>query len=292
MEDKKRILITGANGQLGKSLNAISKNYDYKYFFKNKHELDITNVYLIKKFLKDNQINTIINCAAYTDVTAAENNMELANNINNDAVDYLAKFCFELKIQLIHISTDYVFDGKKENPYSENHQTNPLNFYGISKLKGEQSILKYNLDKSVIIRTSWVYSKYGNNFVNKILNKINNQKKIFVYDYEYGSPTNSHDLAKIIFKIIQKLKGKTSIFHFSNEGYCSRYQFALKINELTGNRSKIVPTNIYQNNILRPKFTALNSEKISSFLGIGKKHWSESLENHLKNYIKKINYEA
>ena len=190
--------MTGANGQLGSTLKDVSINYNHNYFFREKNELDITNFFVLENFLKKNNINTLINCAAYTNVNESETNKDLSNNVNHYAVENIAKLCFKFGIQLIHISTDYVFDGLKKYPYNETDKTNPINYYGKTKLDAERKILSYDLNKSVIIRTSWLYSKLDNNFVNKILNKLNNKKEIFVVDEEIGSPTNAIDLAETI----------------------------------------------------------------------------------------------
>ena len=165
MVKNKNILVTGANGQLGVSLKEISNNYDYNFYFKKKIDLDITDFLVLEKFLKNNNINIIINCAAYTDVASAEKNQALSNAVNNLAVGNIARLCHELKIQLIHISTDYVFDGLNNIPLQENDKKNPQNYYGQTKLDGENKILSGMLENSAIIRTSWLYSNLQNNFV-------------------------------------------------------------------------------------------------------------------------------
>ena len=205
MVKNKNILVTGANGQLGVSLKEISNNYDYNFYFKKKIDLDITDFLVLEKFLKNNNINIIINCAAYTDVASAEKNQALSNAVNNLAVGNIARLCHELKIQLIHISTDYVFDGLNNIPLQENDKKNPQNYYGQTKLDGENKILSGMLENSAIIRTSWLYSNLQNNFMPRLLSKLNNQKKILVVEQEVGSPTNAIDLAKVIMKIIPKL---------------------------------------------------------------------------------------
>ena len=230
MVNRKNILVTGSKGQLGSSIKEISTNHPYYFYFKDKSDLDITNFSLIENFLKDNNIDTLINCAAYTDVLNADKNKFFSEKVNHIGADNLAKLCYKFNIQLIHISTDYVFDGHNNYPYKESNSTNPLNYYGISKLKGEKKILSYNLKKSVIIRTSWLYSKFNNNFVSKILDNLDKNQEILVVEDEIGSPTNALDLAKIILEIIPKLSNsKTEIYHFSNLGLCSRFEFAKKI---------------------------------------------------------------
>lgn len=293
MVTKKKVLITGANGQLGSALKYLSLSYNNQYFFSTKKDLDITDFPSVLYFLQKHKIDTIINCAALTDVKFCESNPSLANEVNSKAVQNMAELCSRLKKQLIHISTDYVFDGNKKLPYLETDKTNPINNYGLSKLRGENGILKYNLRNSAIIRTSWLYSNSDNNFVSKIIKKIKNKEDLKVVNDEMGSPTNCFDLAKIIFSLIPKLKNKqTEIFHFSNYGYCSRYNFAKEINMLLGNKSKIISCQNLDSNLNRPKFSALDCSKILNFLNLKNITWSDSLTLHMKkiqkNYINEI----
>ena len=286
MVNKKNILVTGANGQLGNSLKEISNNYNHNFFFKAKKDLDITNFLIFENFLIQKNINTIINCAAYTDVNAAEKKKNYSNIINNIAVGNIAKLCHKLNIQLIHISTDYVFDGLRNLPYNENNKTNPKNHYGKTKLDGENKILNQKLENSAIIRTSWLYSNNEHNFVNKIILKLNNQKKIFVVEDEIGSPTNAYDLSKVIMEIIPRLSNSnTEIYHFSNLGFCSRYHLANKIKELVRIDCKIIPTKDKLSSVNRPKFSALDSSKIIKNFQLKIKPW----EGSLKTYLKKNN---
>ena len=196
----RNILVTGSNGQLGLSLKELSSQYGYICKFKSKKELDINNTRQIKNIIINEKIDIIINCAAYTDVKNAERDRKKANIINNLAVEKLVKQCCKHETQLIHISTDYVFDGNQQHPYTETSSTNPLNYYGLTKLKGENKILNSKLYKSIIIRTSWLYSISENNFVSEILKKISKSENFSVVDNEIGSPTNSLDLAKVIFE--------------------------------------------------------------------------------------------
>tara|TARA_Y100001954_G_C15695889_1_gene545266 strand:- start:228 stop:1109 length:882 start_codon:yes stop_codon:yes gene_type:complete len=282
----KNILVTGSKGQLGSSIKSISNAYRYNFHFKSKDELDITKSKILRDFLISYEINIIINCAAYTDVVMAEKNNQIANEVNHIAVHNLAKICKDLKIQLIHISTDYVFDGNKNLPYKESDSPNPINTYGKSKLYGEQSILKYDLNKSIIIRTSWLFSDYKDNFVSKVLIKLKNSSEVKIVDNEIGSPTNALDLAKDILEILPKIKNnKTKIYHYSNEGYCSRFDFALKISSIIDSSEKILPVIYFDNNVRRPKFSALNSSSIIEAFDIKIRKWTESLEEHL-NLIK------
>ena len=286
---KKSILITGAKGQLGTCLRQISINYEYIYFFLGKKDLDITNKLKIEEFLRKNEIDIVINCAAYTDVYSAEFDKKVCKNLNTFSVDNIAKLCFKYEIQLIHISTDYVFDGNKKTPYSEDDIPNPINHYGYTKLAGEKNILKYKLKRSAIIRTSWLYSNSEDNFVTKILNSIKNNYEINVVDDEIGSPTCAYDLAQTIFQIIPKITNtNTEIYHFSNLGFCSRYEFAKKISELLKLDCIIRPSKKKSSQIIRPSFSALDCKKITSNFHVNINSWEISLQNFLNknNYNK------
>ena len=283
MVKKKNILITGSKGQLGSAIKEISKDYLHIFFFKDKSEMDITNFSFVQNFLKKYKIDTVINCAAYTDVINAEKNKILSDNVNNIGVENLAKLCSKFNIQLIHISTDYVFDGYNYLPYEESNLTNPQNYYGISKLNGEKKVLSYDLKKSAIIRTSWLYSKLSNNFVYKVLNELKNRNEIFVVKDEIGSPTNALDLSRAILEIIPRLSNsKTEIYHFSNLGQCSRYELAKKIKEIIKSESIVSVSTQKFSKIKRPKFSVLNSSKIIENFKLSIKTWDISLEEHLK----------
>lgn len=283
MVKKKNILITGSKGQLGSAIKEISKDYLHIFFFKDKSEMDITNFSFVQNFLKKYKIDTVINCAAYTDVINAEKNKILSDNVNNIGVENLAKLCSKFNIQLIHISTDYVFDGYNNLPYEESNLTNPQNYYGISKLNGEKKVLSYDLKKSAIVRTSWLYSKLSNNFVSKVLNELKNRNEIFVVKDEIGSPTNALDLSRAILEIIPRLSNsKTEIYHFSNLGQCSRYELAKKIKEIIKSESIVSVSTQKFSKIKRPKFSVLNSSKIIENFKLSIKTWDISLEEHLK----------
>mgnify|MGYP001471124637 CR=1 FL=1 len=285
MVNSKTILITGSKGQLGNSLKKISKAYDYNFIFTDRSNLDITNFELLKEFFKKNKIDVLINCAAYTNVEKAEFKQNLAKKINHKAVSFLANICYKYNIQLIHISTDYVFDGNQDRIYTENDITSPISYYGKTKLDGEYSILKYNLNNSIIIRTSWLYSELENNFVSKILNRFFKNSEVQVVSDEVGSPTNSHDLAKTILEIIPKIKNnQTQIYHFSNIGYCSRIEFANEIKNIINSKVKLIPYIKKVKKIIRPKFSALDISKITKDFQIKNKTWQTSLNAHIKNY--------
>ena len=278
MVTRTNILITGSKGQLGSSLRKISKNYSHNFIFTDKIILDITNFEMTEQFIKKNKIDIVVNCAALTNLRTAEKNFKLANSINNVSVDNLAKICYENDIQLIHFSTDFVFDGLKNQPYYETDITNPINNYGLSKNLGEQKILEYKLARSIIIRTSWLYSIKENNFFTKILSNLNTKNTFEVVDDEIGSPTNSFDLAKTVLEIIPKLENhNTEIYHYSNLGHCSRYEFACKIKDLVKSPCNILPISKNEKSLRRPSFSALNCDKIVKTFNINIMHWSDSL---------------
>ncbi len=279
----KNILITGANGQLGMVIKEISYQSIHKFYFRKKTELDISNIFLLQKFIKDFRINCIINCAAYTDVEKSESEKELANKINHFAVDNIAKLCSKYSVQLIHISTDYVFDGENTSPYFEDDITKPVNFYGKTKLGGENKILTYSLKNSAIIRTSLLYSQFGNNFVKRIVNQINKGENFSVVDKLYCSPTNAFDLSKAIFILINKLKNeKAEIYHFSNRGTCSRYDLACEINTIIGGKSIIKPSKKIIGKAKRPIYSILNTDKLHNKFNLEQIDWKTSLKKYLK----------
>lgn len=284
---KKNILVTGSDGQLGKSLQLVTKNnFKFNFFFCSKKKLNITNYDCLKNFIISNKISIIINCAAYTNVDLAQDNFNTANLINCVGVRYLSKLCSIHKIQLIHISTDFVFDGKKKSPYKENDIAYPINNYGLSKLRGEKEIFDFDLEKSIIIRTSWLYSKFGNNFVTKIIDKLNSNKPFSVVNDEIGSPTSSLDLAMAIMILLSKTTNKKpEIYHYSGKGYCSRYEFAKQIKKILKSDTVIKIESKINKESFRPKFTVLDNEKIMSKFGLENFDWKSSLKNMLNgNY--------
>jgi len=277
------ILVTGANGQLGLTLKSIQENYAmYTFFFTKKSELDITNSSKIENFIVKNHIDILINCAAYTLVDKAEDEKELANKINHIAVKNLAKISKKYSIKLIHISTDYVFDGTSKIPYVETAITNPQNVYGISKLKGERAIQEINPLNSIIIRTSWLYAEFGSNFVKTILKISNDKDKIQVVSDQIGSPTYARDLAETILQIIPKIKNEnTAVYHFSNKGSCSWYNFAEEIVRLSNHHCKVAPIEAvkFNSKAKRPKYSLLNTNKIQNTFGINIPNWKDSLKD-------------
>ena len=284
----KSILVTGANGQLGSEFHQLSGLYsNYTFTFISRNELDLSNSDAIQHWFVDKTFDVIINCAAYTAVDKAESEQALAREINTTAVDTLARIAKEKDSSLIHISTDYVFDGKNFKPYCETDPTNPQGVYGQTKLEGEQAMLAINPAKSIIIRTSWVYSSFGNNFVKTILRLGKEREELGVIYDQVGTPTYARDLAQAILSIIQhpilKAKKSTEIYHFSNEGVCSWYDFALSIFELSDIHCTVKPieTLDYPTPAKRPHYSLLNKAKIKNTFDIIIPYWKDSLQECL-----------
>ena len=282
----KNILITGSDGQLGCELKMISRDYDgYAFTYTNKSQLDITNHSEVNDFIISNRINIIINCAAYTAVDNAENQLIIANKINHLAVKNLADISKNRNIQLIHISTDFVFDGNSIIPYTEEDIPNPLSVYGRTKLDGEIAIKKINPSNSIIIRTSWVFSKLGSNFVTTMLNLSKKHNEINVVHNQFGSPTSASDLACVILEILPQIKNnEVEIYHYSNSGYCSWYEFAIIIFELSNIRIKINPIDNKEFKRLAsiPNYSVLNCNKVINRYSLDINCWKTSLNKVLK----------
>ncbi len=279
------VLVSGSNGQLGSEIRELSTSYLYSFFFTDKETLDITNELYIKNFVKTNSIDVIINCAGYTAVDKAEIEKDLADKINHIAVKNLAQISRENNIKLIHISTDYVFDGKNYQPYKEEDVTNPQSIYGKSKLEGENAIIEHDLVNSIIIRTSWVYSSFGNNFLKTMLRLGKEKKELAVIFDQVGTPTYAKDLAKTILDIIPKINNKkTEIFNYSNEGVLSWYDFAKEIMEMAKLSCMINPieTKDYPTPAKRPHYSVLNKSKIKSTFKIEIPYWKDSLDDCLR----------
>jgi dTDP-4-dehydrorhamnose reductase len=279
------ILITGANGQLGSEIRKRQNLLeDCNFYFTDIDSLDITDEEQIKKFVKTNDISSIINCAAFTAVDLSEKNIEQANLLNNIAVSHLAKTSLEYNLNLVHISTDYVFDGNTYIPYKETDKTNPCSVYGKTKLDGENEIIKLKLPNSIIIRTSWLYSEFGNNFVKTMMKLGKSKESIGVVFDQVGSPTFAGDLAEAILRILPQIDNKqTEIYHFSNEGVISWYDFAKAIFYLNKYNCKIKPihTKDYPTLAKRPHFSVLDKSKIKAHFDLEIPHWFDSLKNFL-----------
>ena len=283
----KKILITGANGQLGQSIAEISKNYkEIECFFVTRNELDITNEDLVNHYFDDKSFDFVINCAAYTAVDKAEDDQENAFLVNAKATEFLAKISNVKNIPFIHVSTDYVFDGTESVPRLETDQTNPIGVYGQTKLDGENLALGNN-PKTIILRTAWVYSRFGNNFVKTMLRLFNDKDSISVVADQIGSPTNAIDLANAILEIVSKDELVYGIYNYSNEGECSWFEFAQKIKEFSGSSIEInpVPTSAYPTKAKRPAYSLLDKSKIKEVYQLEIPTWEDSLKEELKHLI-------
>ena len=275
------ILVTGSKGQLGSELRDIAFRFNnYNLFFTNRFSLDITDHNSVKVFIETNKINAIINCAAYTAVDSAESQYKLADTVNHLALANLAKIAKQNKIKFIHISTDYVFDGNSQRPYNENDTPNPQSVYGQTKLDGELAMQKINPANSIIIRTSWLYSKLGNNFANKIIEKAKTKDNLNVVSDQIGSPTSAVDLAVAIFTIIPKIKNNNvEVFHYSNAGLCSWYDFALEIIRIKNIKKHVnaVNTSEFPTLVKRPTYSVLDKSKIKTRFDLEISSWKASL---------------
>ena len=277
----KNILITGANGQLGNEMRVLSEeNKEYTYFFTDVAELDICNEQAVMDFVKANHIQVIVNCAAYTAVDKAEENIEFCTKLNADAVGYLAKAAEANQAEFIQISTDYVFDGTAHTPYRETEPTCPNSVYGSTKLAGEQNALTL-CSRAMVIRTAWLYSTFGNNFVKTMIRLGKERDSLCVIFDQIGTPTYARDLARAIYAAIRQ--GVTpGVYHFSNEGVCSWYDFTKAIHRLAGIKDcKVNPlhTEEYPTPAKRPHYSVLDKTKIKNTYHIEIPYWMDSLQS-------------
>ncbi len=281
---EKRILVTGANGQLGNEMRtrqAMLQNC--KFFFTDIAELDLCDAVAVADFISHHNIQHVVNCAAYTAVDKAEDDQELCWKVNCEAMENIAKAAAG-KTKVIHVSTDYVFDGKGHRPYAETDPVNPQSVYGKSKLAGEERLMQY-CRESIIIRTAWLYSTFGNNFVKTMIRLGKEKESLNVVADQIGTPTYAGDLATAILQIIAWTEEKQTfmpgIYHYSNEGICSWYDFTLKIHEFAGiTTCKVNPisTSEYPTKATRPMYSVLNKTKIKETFGIQIPEWEESLK--------------
>ena len=277
----KNILVTGSNGQLGSEIREISDRYEnYNFVFTDVEELDLTISEDIDSFFTDNKIDVCVNCAAYTAVDKAEDEIGLAMLVNSTAVDNLSKVCNNNGTLLFHISTDYVFNGKHFMPYVETDTVSPDSQYGLSKLKGEEAVM-LNCDKAIIVRTSWLYSSHGNNFVKTLIKLGNERDQLSVVSDQVGTPTYAADLAEAIMVMIasfDETKPK-EIYHFSNEGAISWYDFGKAIMKLSNIECAINPIDSkdYPSKANRPFYSALSKSKIKKHYGVNVPYWEDSL---------------
>ena len=280
-----RVLVTGSNGQLGKELQDLARDLPaFEFIFMGRQELPVEDVACVNETFNKWQPAYCINCAAYTAVDKAESDKETAFLINANAVGNLARASFLYNTRLIHISTDYVYDGNAVSPYKEEHPTSPVNIYGLTKLKGEALCLLNNPD-SIIVRTSWVYSVYGHNFVKTMLKLMKERPEVRVVSDQVGAPTYAADLAAAILKIINHTEWIPGIYHYTNTGRTSWYEFASCIRQHINASCKVTPilTIQYPTPAKRPGFSLLDTEKIRRTFGITIPLWEESLEQCLRN---------
>ncbi|HMU47116.1 MAG TPA: dTDP-4-dehydrorhamnose reductase [Chitinophagaceae bacterium] len=275
-----KILITGANGQLGKELRMLAEPFSqFEFIFLSREDMPVHHFELVRNTLKIYKPNYLINCAAYTAVDRAEQEKDLAMQVNGEAVGIMAAICHQNNCRFLHVSTDYVFDGKASTPYKEEDPVNPQSIYGSSKLEGEKQAMKFD-PGCIIIRTSWVYSEYGKNFVKTMMKLMSEKEEISVVNDQLGSPTYAADIAEVIMQIISSGSWKPGLYHYSNEGIISWYDFAVAIKELTGSSCKVnpIPTSQFPTPAKRPAWSVLDKSKIKQTFGIKPKNWKESLE--------------
>jgi dTDP-4-dehydrorhamnose reductase len=291
-----RILVTGKNGQLGRSIkkivdeNNITSLSNFDFVFVGREELNLEYIESIRSYFDINNFDVIINCAAYTSVDKAEEDQNQANLINHNAVGVLARIAKDNNMKLIHISTDFVFNGLKEKPYTESDATSPLNIYGETKLAGELAVMSTMKSNSVIIRAGWVYSEFGNNFVKTILNLAKKNSTLDIVSDQIGTPTYAYDLAHLILYIVGTdsfiANDKPSeIFHYSNEGESNWYEFAKEIISIYGINCQLNPINTedYPLAAKRPKYSVLSKKKVIQEYDLNIEHWKDALKICLKN---------
>jgi len=285
----RNILVTGSNGQLGNEMKKLSNSYgQFSFVFTDVEELDITNGKEVKVFFKTNKFDYVINCASYTAVDKAESEPKLAHKINAQAVKILAEACNNHGCMLIHISTDFVFNGKNNKPYVESEKPDPLSVYADSKFIGEELFLD-SVDIGMIIRTSWLYSEFGGNFVKTIMKHAKDKDSLNVVFDQVGTPTYAFDLAEAILKIISsgsKIEGR-DIYHYSNEGVASWYDFAVAVVELADIHCDIKPIEAkdFPLPAARPHYSVMNKAKIKKDFGLEIPYWRESLNECIKRIV-------
>lgn len=292
------ILVLGANGQLGQAVRAASANSDHHFIFSDVYtgddesmmSIDITNLTALRQIAKENQINVFVNCAAYTNVEKADDDIDAARLLNKDAVRNLATVAKEIDATLIHISTDFVYDGRKAAPYVETDEKYPVNGYALTKYEGELEMMKTGC-KYILFRTAWMFSKYGNNFMKTMIRLTSEREKLNVVYDQVGTPTYAPELASIILKVInENMLDKTGEYNFTNEGSVSWYDFAVAINRACGNHCDISPISSeeYGSKVKRPSFSVLDKSKVKKTFGVKIPHWLDSLDESIKAYNESI----
>ncbi len=282
-----KILVTGANGQLGRCLkNILQSDADLNVSYTDIDELDLTNKTAVDKIITANTFDYIINCAAYTAVDNAESNEVICSKINTEAIGNIAEAARRNKTKVIHISTDYVFNGENHCPYEENDKPEPQSVYGRTKLAGEAILMSFCPSTSIVIRTAWLYSEYGNNFVKKMLELAKQKQCINVVSDQVGTPTYAGDLAQTIYHIIKFDEWHSGIFHFTNEGVASWYDLTMATFRLAGiNTCKVTPirTKEYPTAAKRPLYSVLSKDKIKRLYNISIPYWESSLKKCINN---------
>ena len=285
-----KVLVTGRNGQLGSEIHSISEQYDnFEFIFTSSLNLDISNEEAVFSFFNNHQFDAVINCAAYTAVDKAEDELENANAVNHLGVQYIVENCEQKNIRLIHISTDYVFDGSNNVAYKETDPVSPIGVYGKTKRLGEEVILNSSLN-AIIIRTSWVYSTFGNNFVKTMIRLGKEKDELGVIVDQVGTPTNANDLASACLTILSEANNwnqKVSIYHYSNNGVTSWYDFATEIMTIANLDCKVNPIESfeYPTKALRPNYSVLNKRKIVQDFDLKIPHWKESLKRTISKLL-------
>ncbi|MCB4798314.1 dTDP-4-dehydrorhamnose reductase [Neotamlana laminarinivorans] len=280
-----QILVTGGNGQLAQCLKSLSENYkNYQFTFFSREDFNIVNEEEVKRVLKSKNFSFCINCAAFTNVDNCELNNEAPDLVNNKGVKYLATACKENNVKLVHVSTDFVFDGNQSIPYKETDKTNPLGVYGTTKLLGEEAV-QNTCDAFYILRTSWLYSEFGNNFLKTMLRLSETRPELGVVFDQVGTPTYAKDLASIILTIIKEDNDAFGIYHYSNEGVASWYDFAIAIFSLKNINTKVLPirSEQYPTPATRPSYSVFDKQKIKDVFNVTLPHWRTSLEACLQN---------
>lgn len=279
-----KVLVTGANGQLGSALRRLlDREMPGEAIYTGKEDLDLTDADAVERFVRDNEVTHIVNCAAYTAVDRAEEEKRECALINTDAVKNLAAAADLFGAKIIHISTDYVFDGTNHRPYRESDKVNPISQYGTTKRKGETALLAL-APESIIIRTAWLYSDTGSNFVKTILSLADRQEKIRVVCDQIGTPTYARDLAQAILAILKSHQWVAGIYHFTNEGAASWYDFAKAILRIAGKRANVepIPTEDYPTAAARPAYSILDRSRVKATYGVEIPHWEEALADCIK----------
>lgn len=292
------ILVLGAHGQLGQAVRAASANSEHHFIFsdvytgddENMMSIDITNLSALRQVAEENQVDVFVNCAAYTNVEKADDDIDAARLLNKDAVRNLAIVAKDSDATLIHISTDFVYDGRKAAPYVETDEKHPVNGYALTKYEGEQEIMKTGC-KYILFRTAWMFSKYGNNFMKTMIRLTSEREKLNVVYDQVGTPTYAPELANIILKVINEdMLEKTGEYNFTNEGSVSWYDFAVAINRACGNHCDISPISSeeYGSKVKRPSFSVLDKSKFKKTFGVKIPHWLDSLDDAIKAYNESI----